>query len=440
MHDTLHSPSDEVVFPAWLTPWSLAGLGGAVALGVLGKVTDWRPAFDLAGLLAPLGSVWMGALKVIIVPLVLIQVGAAVLKAPSGGRLGRLTVKALGLFAIMLVGAGALTALLAPGVVALFGPGEATVEAIASGLAGDMAVPETPASGFSWTPPLPTLVGLLTGEDLLSLLVLAGLAALALRRLPEDRRDRVKQLVDRASVQILRVVRLVLLATPVGVFAIVLPVALEAGVGTAGVAVAFVVLSSAWLLFATLLLYPLTVALSPCSMRDFAQALAPAQLVGVSTRSSLAALPALVEEGERQLHLPPEGTGVVLPLAASLYKVGRPLQTTFELVFLAHIAGVELSAAAVGVFILTVVILYLGDPGIPGGAGAMRSLPAFMAAGVPLEGYFFIQALGTIPDIFETLVHVTAYMSSAVILTHPDGASAPTETPPESAASVTPTP
>lgn len=429
MEDASPSPFGHVAFPTWLTAWSLLGLGVGVALGVTGNVMGWGPAFLLAELLAPLGSVWLGALKITIVPLVVIQVAAAVLGAPSGGRLGRLAARAFGLFLVMLVAAGAFTAFVAPGAMAIYSPSEATAEAIRSSISGDVPGLDQTASTLSWTLSVPSVMGMLTGEHLLSLLLLAGLVAMALRRLPEGRRRRVKSGVDAASVGILKLVRLILMATPVGVFVIVLAMALEAGVATAGVAVAFVVLASCWLLFATLLLYPITVALSRCSLRDFARALAPAQLVGVSTRSSLAALPALVEQGERQLRLPVEGTGVVLPLAASLYKVGRPLQTTFELVFLAHVFGVDLSVTVVAAFILTIVILSVADPGIPGGPGGMRSLPAFLAAGVPIEGYLFIQALGTIPDIFETLVHVTAYMSAAVILTHPGSENALADAP-----------
>jgi Na+/H+-dicarboxylate symporter len=417
-----------VTFPTWLTPWSLVGLGLGIALGIAGNVTGWGPVLGLAGMLEPIGALWLGALRITVVPLVVIQMAAAVLGAPSGGRLGRLAGRSFGLFFLMLVGAALLAALVAPALVSLYNPADATVEGIRSSIGIDAPVPADAPTGVSWSLPVPSLVGMLTGRELLPLLLLAGIVAVGLRHLPESSRARVTGGVGATSIWLLKLVRLILLATPLGVFIIVLAMALEAGVGAAGVAVAFVVLASALLFAVALLIYPLTMALSRCSLRDFARALAPAQLVAVSTRSSIAALPALVEEGERELHLPPEGTGMVLPLAASVYKVSRPVETTFELIFLAHVFGVTLGPMDIAVFITTMLLLSVVSLGIPGGGGGgVRGLPVFLAAGVPIEGYFLIQAVDSIPDIFETLVNVTAYMSAAVILTFPEAPAPATE-------------
>jgi Na+/H+-dicarboxylate symporter len=59
---------------------------------------------------------------------------------------------------------------------------------------------------------------------------------------------------------------------------------------------------------------------------------------------------------------------------------------------------------------------------VPGGGGAFRTLPAYLAAGVPLEGIVILEAADAIPDIFKTVLNVTGDMAVAVLLTRGDRA------------------
>ena len=403
-------------FPAWFAPSSIAALVSALVLGAFASSLGWSTPERLDRLLTPVGNVWLGALQLTVTPLVATQLAAAVLRDPGEDGLGRLSARALGFFVLMMLGAGALTALGAPLLLSFYDPPASALTAAGGAGAAALVPPGgTEVGGPSveaW------LLDVVTGRDLLPVILVTGAAAVVARRLPAPALGRVREAVRRGAWWVLRAVRAVLLATPVGVFALMLGVSLELGVGAAEVAVAFVALSSLWLALLTLLLYPVTAVLAGCPMGIFARALVPGQLVGLGTRSSMAALPALVDEGERTLRLGPEGTGVVLPLAATLYKVGRPAQTTFELLFLAHVFGAPVGPVSVGVFIVTVLVLNAGSVGLPNaGPAGMRSYPAFVAAGVPMGPYFFVQALGTIPDFFETVLNVTAYLGSAVALT-----------------------
>jgi len=82
--------------------------------------------------------------------------------------------------------------------------------------------------------------------------------------------------------------------------------------------------------------------------------------------------------------------------------------------------GIGLRVETIVLFVLTEVAFSLSAAGIPnsGAAGSgFRMLPAFMAAGIPAEGVVMLDAVETIPDIFETLANVTGQMSVATILT-----------------------
>src|SRR5204862_5641818 len=71
------------------------------------------------------------------------------------------------------------------------------------------------------------------------------------------------------------------------------------------------------------------------------------------------------------------------------------------------------------VFLVTHVILSFSTIGIPA-HGSLNSLPAYMAAGIPIEGVVILTAVDAIPDIFKTLLNVTADMSAATILSRRD--------------------
>jgi proton glutamate symport protein len=170
------------------------------------------------------------------------------------------------------------------------------------------------------------------------------------------------------------------------------------------------------LLVCTLLYYPLTAIFGRVRLRDFAYAVLPAQVMALSTSSSLASLPALVDGARDRLKLPESATGFVLPLCAALFKPNRTVSSTAKLLLLAHFFGVSLSAGAVVAFILTVVVLSFSTIGLPGGATAFKTLPAYVAVGIPVEALVIAEAVETIPDLFKTLLNVTANMSVATLL------------------------
>ena len=171
-------------------------------------------------------------------------------------------------------------------------------------------------------------------------------------------------------------------------------------------------------LLIVILLYLISVVVGRIALGAFARAVAPAQIVAVSTRSSVAALPALVEGGRKHMRLPETARDFVLPLSVSLFRVSHVISNPVKLVFLAHVYGISLQPAAVALFLITVIIFSFSSTGTPnsGGGGSFRMLPVFLAAGIPTEGVIIIEAVETIPDIFDTLVNVTGQMSAITIL------------------------
>lgn len=257
---------------------------------------------------------------------------------------------------------------------------------------------------------------MLLGAHLLPILLGGVVLAAVARRFAGRRRDGLQRAVQRLADATMRVVAWILLATPLGVLALSFGMAKSAGESAVGFMTAHVVIVSAILLLFTALLYPLTAALSGVPVRELARALAPVQLVAVSTRSSLASLPALVESGRDRLALPVAATGFVLPLAVAIFKLNRAISPLVMLLFLGHVFGVPLGPERILPFLCAIFLLSFSVPGIPGGNPGITTLPLFVAAGVPAQGVLILDAVDAIPDIFKTVTNVTGDLSAATIL------------------------
>jgi Na+/H+-dicarboxylate symporter len=396
------------------TAWSLAALVLGLGLGIAlhGSQAPWVGTLDNS--LKPIGRLWIAALQLTVVPLIFTQVVVAVMRTD---RLGALGAKTMGLFLVMLVAAGLFTLLIAPPLVALYPVDPAVVAALragvsAGGAARTGAVLTDRMLGF-----IPAEVSrFFLGGNPLPLLLGAIVLALVARRFTGRRRELFQHTFQRLSDATMRVVGWILLIAPLGVLALTFGLARSTGGVALSLLIAFVLIISGVTLLFTVLLYPVTAVLGGISMRQFARAVAPAQLVAASTRSSLAALAALVEGGKDRLGLPVAATGFVIPLAVATVKVSRMTTTMVALLFLAHAFNLPLGAERIVLFGGTVLLLSFIVAGLPGRGPEANILPAYVAAGVPLEGVIVLEAVDAIPDIFKTILNVTSIMSAAAIV------------------------
>ena len=412
-----------------LTVSSLAALALGLSLGVLGHASKSGRLQVLERVVGPIGDLWLSALRMTVLPLVIVLVLAAVVGTRRAGSVEALAGRAVLLFAAMLVGYGILTLALTPLAMRIHPLDSVRTAALASVApipeaarraadAGHDSIGRAVAGSIEKTAadllPRNVFQAALRG-DLLPLLLFTALFGIAVTRLPHDQREPLTRLFQSLAAVMLQCVRWVLFLMPAGVFAFTFRFALASGSDALDVLGTYVAIVSGLMLLCTALLYPLTSIFGRTTMRGFARAVAPAQLVAVTTRSSIASLPALVEGARDRLCLPDSATGVVLPLAVAVFKLEGAVANAVKLVFLAHIYGVSLGVGAVAAFMVNVIILSFSTPGIPS-AGTFRTLPAYLAAGVPIEGVVIVYAVETIPDIFMTLLNVTGDMSAATLM------------------------
>jgi proton glutamate symport protein len=401
------------------TAAALIGLAAGLAAGAALRGIDagWAP--KVADALSLVGQLWVAALRMTVVPLMIALTLATILGAPRDGSVGTLGARTVAVFLALLIGTGVLSISATAPALAFFPVDAATTAAFRSQSA---PTPEpTPtrseaaAGGIAALLPANPFAAAASG-DVLPILVFTVVFGLAAHRLPNETGEPLRRIARGFADAMLVLVRAILVVLPLGVLGLCAGFAYRTGLGVTGVLAGYTVLACAVMLAMTLLLYPVSALLGRVSLVRFARSAAPAQAVAIGTRSSLAALPALVEGARRHLDAPPAATGFVLPLSVSALKLDRTIEAPVKLLFLAHVYGVSITVPQLAVFLGTLLILSFSTAGIPS-VGTVRSIPAYLAAGIPIEGVVMLNAVAPLTDVFETLVNVTGDMAAAVIVT-----------------------
>lgn len=403
------------------TALALIALGGGLALGATAAATD-APALRAAvRLVEPLGALWVAAIRMTLVPLVVSLLVTSVAGVADVRAVGRLGARAIGWFLALLTISALVAALAGPPLMEHLTIDPEAAAALRAG-ASDAPAAAGPA------PELPTLRGFVVGlvptnpiraaadAAMLPLIVFVVLFAAAVTRLAAEVRAPVVAFFTAVRDAMLVVVRWVLALTPIGVFALAADMGAQLGLGAAGAVGYYIVVLCGLIVVMLLLCYPIAATFGRVSLGRFARAAAPAQTVAVSTRSSLAALPALVDGARRHLGDRPAVTGFVLPLAVSTFKLNTPIADLIGPLFLAHLYGIELNAAQIATMTVVSVAMSFSNPGIPSGGLFVVTAPVMLSAGLPLDGIGLLIAADAIPDVFNTVVNVTGDMTVATIL------------------------
>ena len=400
--------------------WVLIGLGAGLAGGLLIGASHSATLIGAADAVAVLGTLWVNAIRMTVIPLVVSLLITGVASAADVSTIGRIGRRTIAVFIAMLAGATLLALPLGIGTFALLSriatvrpdlpPGAA--DAAAALAAG------APAVGFaSWlTSLIPTNpVAAASAGAMLPLLLFTLLLALAISRGPADARDILVGVFRSLSEAMLVLVRWIVGLAPIGVFALMMPLGAHGGAGLVGAIGFYIVAYSLASVLFVLLLYPLIALVARVPIRDFARAALPAQLIAFSSSSSIAALPALVRGAEDELGLRKGVTGFVLPLAISMFKFAAPVSWTFGTLFVAWFYQVPLGPTAYATIALATTFLGFVSPGVPRGAFLMLA-PLFLSIGLPIEGIGILIAVDAIPDLFATVLNASGDLAATVLV------------------------
>ena len=417
-----------------LTTRVLLGLAAGLAVGIAIAAIGNATLLASVNWIAPVGTLWVNSLRMTIIPLVMSGLIMGAASAQDSRSIGRLGARALLLFVTLLGVTALFTVLVAPLLLG-FLPIDPTASAAlreSAAVAGNATAPVATAAqqGFpdlrQWLIDLVPTNPIKAAADgtILPLIVFALAFGIALSRIAAPLRETAVLFFRAVFEAMLTLVRWILELAPLGVFALAVPLATRLGLAAAGAVLYYIVVVVSICTLFCLLLYPLTAALARVSVKSFARGVAPAQAVAFSARSSLAALPAMIEGGTKQLGFRQEITAFFLPLSASTFRLGSAIGIPSGILFVAALYGISLDTAQLLTMAVTTVLLTFSVPGVPGGS-ILIMVPILVSVGLPPEAAGILLGVDTIPDMFRTTTNVTGTMAAATILSKPGADPAP---------------
>lgn len=399
---------------------------GALVVGLLtgAMLAPSSPAMGerIYSVLHPIGTLWINAVRMTIIPLVISLLIAAVASSDSLRSLGRLGGTAVFFFIAMMSAVAVYTALLVPPLL-----GGLTIDPQAAA-----SLRETAASGsqqvattvrgmggmgqriIELVPPNPFRAA--ADGTMLPLVVFAVVFGAALSRVPADLRETPVRFFRAVSEAMLVVIRWVFFAAPVGVFALSVVVGAQLGFDAVTAVGYYTGVFTLLLIGIAIGVYVVAVAIGRVPLRRFATAVAPAQVIALGSRSSSAALPSMIDAARDILHLPPQIVSFILPMAVAIFRISVPVSFILGALFLGKLYGIELDGGQIALLGVLSIVFSFTVPPVPSGSLFMMA-PVFADVGIPVEGVAILLAIDVIPDLLKTTTIVTAHMASAVVVT-----------------------
>ena len=397
----------------------LIALVAGLALGAAAAAYGGADIKGGIELFESVGGLWLNSLRMTVVPLIFAVLVTGIAGVADAAATGRLAVRTLMLIVGLLTFGACYTVVFANGFYALWPVGEVGAAALK---AGATAAPDLVKQA-------PSLIGFIKGlapqnalkaasEDaILPLVVFASFFGFAVTRLADPRRRAITEFFESIGEAMVTIVRWVLWAAPVGVFALGLGVGLRAGIGAAGEIAHYVAAISLANIGMTAIAYLLALTVGRVPLGLWARAVAPVQVAAFATQSSLACLPAMIERSRDDLGIADRVTGIVLPLAVALFRITGPVANLGVALFLARIYGVHPSAGQYAGAIFVSVATSLASVSLPGQISFFASVaPLCLTLGLPVDLLPILIAVEVIPDIFRTIGNVTGDMAITAIL------------------------
>ena len=407
----------------------LLGMVLGVAVGLL--MTQFEGGSEIVrDWIKPFGNIFINSLKLIAIPLILGSLIKGISDLKDISQLSSIGLKTISLYilsTLIAVSVG-LT------IVNVIAPGKHIAEETRTELitryAADAVEKQTEAQRQRESGPLQALENIVPenifgaatdNTNMLQIIFFAIFFGIGMILIPEKQAKPVKKFFDSFNHVILKLIDLIMMAAPFGVFALLTALVSEAPSGDLFVALGMYAFSVLLGLTIILALYTLVVWLvTKRTPSFFIKGIAPAQLLGFSTSSSAATLPLTMERVEDHLGVDESIASFVLPIGATINMDGTSLYQAVAAVFIAQAFGIDLSFAAQLGIIVTATLASIGSAAIPG-AGMVMLVIVLAQAGIPEAGLALIFAIDRPLDMCRTTVNLTGDAAVAMIVAKTEG-------------------
>lgn len=380
----------------------------ALVAGLLLGITTGDSVPLLKDFADVVGTMWLNGLRMTVIPLVVALLVTGILQTVDAASSGKLATRAILTMLILLWLVTIMAAIMTPALLAIIPMPAGAGDALRNAL-GTIAPSEAPPPfGEFLKAMVPTNpVSAAANDSILPLIVFTLAFAFAATQLAPEKRLTIKQFFEAIAEAMVIVIGWVLLLAPLGVFALGVVLGITAGASAFGALAHYVLIVTAIGTIIFLAAYLVAMFGAQFPLADFVRAAIPAQAVAISTQSSLASLPAMVQ-GANQLGVGSRTTDIVLPIAVAIFRATSPAMNIAVALYIAHWMGVDLGVQEIAIGVAVAAITTLGSVSLPGSISFIASVaPICLAMGVPIEPLGLLIAIETFPDIMRTLGNVT---------------------------------
>jgi len=393
----------------------LLGMVLGVVLGIIMTNFDWGMKF-IQDWIKPFGKIFISSLKLIAIPLILAALIKGVSDLKDISKLSKMGGRTIGIYITTTVIAVSIGLLL----VNIVNPGssisEQTRTEMVENYSGSADKYQKTAKEQKKNGPLKALEDLVpenifsaatSNRNMLQVIFFAIFFGVGLILIPEEKGETVKKFFDGFNEVILKMVDLIMLAAPYGVFALLAALVVESPSVDLFKALAWYSLTVVIGLAVMILIYILIVFLFTKKRPSFfVKGISPAQLLAFSTSSSAATLPVTMERVTEHLGVEEEVASFVLPIGATINMDGTSLYQAVAAVFIAQAFGMDLTFGTQLGIIATATLASIGSAAVPG-AGMVMLVGVLGYAGIPEAGLALIFAVDRPLDMCRTTVNVT---------------------------------
>ena len=407
----------------------LIGMAAGVIFGLVAANVGWNQF--VIDWIKPFGTIFINALKLIAVPLIIASLIKGISDLKDISQLSKMGGRTIGIYMVTTVFAVALGLL----IVNTIQPGKLIEESTRTELldtyAGEAGKKIEQAKSQQDAGPLQALVDIVPSnifsaaadnKNMLQVIFFVIFFGIGIVLIPEEKARPVKKFFDAFNEVILKLIDLIMLSAPYGVFALLAALVVESPTADLfyalmGYALCVVI----GLAILVLAVYPFLVRFfTGRSYRFFMKGISPAQLLAFSTSSSAATLPVTMERVEEHLGVDEDVTSFVLPIGATINMDGTSLYQAIAAIFIAQTFGMDLSLGAQLGIVVTASLASIGSAAVPS-AGMVMLVIVLGQAGIPEAGLALIFAIDRPLDMCRTITNVTGDATVAMLVANSFG-------------------
>ncbi|MEM9526732.1 MAG: dicarboxylate/amino acid:cation symporter [Bacteroidota bacterium] len=402
----------------------LIGMAVGIAFGVLANQLGW--ADFVKDWIKPFGTIFINSLKLIAIPLIVASLIKGITDLKDISKLSAMGGRTIGIYILTTI----VAIVLGLGIVNLVGPGkgldESTRDSLLNDFASDAGKRIMAAEQQREAGPLQALVDLVpdnivgaatSNGNMLQVIFFVICFGIGLILIDPKKAQPVKDFFDGVNEVVLKLIDLIMIAAPYGVFALLAALVVESPSKDLFLALLYYslcVLAGLGIMIG--IVYPMLVRFfTGIGMGTFFKGISPAQLLAFSTSSSAATLPVTMERVEEHLGVDEEVTSFVLPIGATINMDGTSLYQAVAAVFIAQAYGMELSLGTQLGIITTALAASIGSAAVPG-AGMVMLVIVLGQAGIPEAGLALIFAVDRPLDMCRTVANVTGDATVAMLV------------------------